>query len=251
MTERAGSLRTIDKAVDVIEFLAAADGEVSLTDLTRELGLPVATAHRLVRTLLARQLVRQCPDRRYELGPRLIHLGWVAGRQMGSWAKPHLEELAREIGESANLAELSGHRIVYVGQAQPTNMVRMFTEVGRAVLPHCTAVGKVIFAEMDPVVVEGILRANGMPALTANTIVDPEDFARELETVRQNGYAEDREEQELGVRCVAVRVPHVTGRLGLSVSGPKSRILALGMDRLVPLMHEVAERIGAEGGSHA
>ena len=120
----------------------------ALSQLANQSGLPLPTIHRLLRTLVDLGYIRQESSRQYVLGPRLIRLGDASSRMLSVWARPHLARLVDELGESANLAMLDGDEIVYVAQAQSRHSMRMFTEVGRRVEPHCTAVGKAIMATM-------------------------------------------------------------------------------------------------------
>jgi IclR family acetate operon transcriptional repressor len=145
-----------------------------------------------------------------------------------------------DLGESANLAMLDGDQVVYVAQVPSRHSMRMFTEVGRRVLPHSTAVGKAMMANMDPAAVKEILGRTGMPRHTPNTLTDPHAFADELDRTREQGYALDEGEQEIGVRCVAVAVPDAPARLALSVSGPVARMTDDLIVRAAPLLHKAA-----------
>ena len=179
--------------------------------------LPVATIHRLARTLVELGHLRQEPSRQYALGPRLIHLGEVSTQLLDAWARPHLVDLVAATGESANLAVLQGDEVVYVGQERSTRSMRMFTEVGRHVLPRCTAVGKAVLAEIartGTAPVSAPLGRTGMPRQTEHTITDETAFLAELAAITERGYAVDEQEQELGVRCVAVTVPGAPARMG-------------------------------------
>ena len=135
--------------------MADAGGTVSLSHLAATSGLPLPTIHRLVRTLAGRGYVRQQSSREYALGPRLVQLGDTAGRLVGLWVRPKLAELVEELGETANMALLEGTQVVYVAQAPGRHSMRMFTEVGRRVSPHCTAVGKALLARAEPERVRG------------------------------------------------------------------------------------------------
>ena len=220
-----GGVQSLERAFAILETMADAGGVVSLSQLAADAQLPLPTIHRLVRTLVDLGYVRQEASREYSLGPRLIRLGETTSRMVGRWARPHMERLAHELGESVNLAMLDGDQVVYVGQVMASqNSMRMFTEVGRRVLPHCTGVGKAMLAQRDPAEVRALLERTGMPARTAHTITSPEEFAAELERTRQRGYAVDEGEQEVGVRCVAVAVPDSPRPLALSVSGPLTRM---------------------------
>jgi IclR family acetate operon transcriptional repressor len=196
-----------------------------------------------MRTLVACGYVRQQPNRRYALGPRLIRLGESASRLLGAWARPYLAELVEATGETANMALLDGDEVVYVAQVPSRHSMRMFTEVGRRVLPHSTGVGKALLAAVPPQEVRALLARTGMPAATERTITEPDAFLAELERVRALGYAVDDSEQELGVRCLAVTVPDSPTPAAISVSGPAGRVTEAATDTMVPVLQEVARRL--------
>lgn len=206
------------------------------------------TIHRLIRTLVAQGYVRQDTARRYTLGPRLIRLGETAGRLLGSWARPYLAELMEATGETANLAVLEGGEVVYVGQVQSRRSMRMFTEVGRRVQPHCTGVGKALLAQLDEAEARGVLGTQPLQSHTPYTVTDQGELFAQLAVARERGYVVDDQEQEIGVRCIAVAVPGAPTPTALSVSGPEARIRALeaqaGNTALVPVMRQIASRLG-------
>ena len=243
---RARGVQSLERAFAVLEAMADAGGTVGLSRLAEQAGLPLPTIHRLVRTLVDLGYVRQEPSRRYALGPRLIRLGDTASRMLGTWARPYLQGLVEALGETANLAMLDGDDVVYVGQAPSRHAMRMFTEVGRRVSPHCTAVGKALLAERDPWDVRALLDRTGMPAHTPHTITDPGAFLDALEQVARQGYAVDEQEQELGVRCVAVVVPGAPSPIALSVSGPAPRVTGDLVERAVPRLRDAAARLSED-----
>ena len=219
----SGGVQSLERAFDLLERMADAGGEVGLSELSASSGLPLPTIHRLMRTLVVCGYVRQQPNRRYALGPRLIRLGESASRLLGTWARPYLQRLVEETGETANMALLDGDEIVYVAQVPSKHSMRMFTEVGRRVLPHSTGVGKALLAHTPADEVRALLARTGMPAATEKTITTPDGFLDALEQVRRAGYAVDDNEQEIGVRCLAVPVPglpHLGGHLHLRARGP-------------------------------
>jgi IclR family transcriptional regulator, acetate operon repressor len=238
-----GGVQSLERAFDLLERMADAGGEVGLSELSGSSGLPLPTIHRLMRTLVSCGYVRQHPNRRYALGPRLIRLGESSSRLLGTWARPHLARLVEETGETANMALLDGDEVVYVAQVPSRHSMRMFTEVGRRVLPHSTGVGKALLANTPPDEVRAVLARTGMPAATERTITTPEGFLEALAHVREVGYAMDDNEQELGVRCIAVSVPNSPTAAAISISGPAGRVTEASTDKFVPLMHEVAEQL--------
>jgi IclR family acetate operon transcriptional repressor len=244
----SGGVQSIERAFGLLETMADRGGMMGLSQLAAESGLPLPTIHRLVRTLVDLGYLRQEPSRQYALGPRLIRLGESSSHMLSIWARPHLTRLVDELGESSNLAMLDGNEIVYVAQVASKHSVRMFTEVGRRVLPHCTAVGKAILADLPEDQVRELLHRTGMPRHTEHTVTKPDEFARQMARARETGYATDEGEQEVGVRCVAVAVPDAPARLALSVSGPTGRVTDDLVARAVPLLTEVGKALSADLG---
>ncbi|RBY81777.1 IclR family transcriptional regulator [Geodermatophilus sp. TF02-6] len=239
-------VQSLERAFLLLELMADAGGEVAISRLAADSGLPVSTIHRLLRTLGTRGYVRQLPSRRYVLGPRLVHLGECSSRSLATWAQPHLSWLVDAIGETANLAMLDGDRVVYVAQVPSRHSMRMFTEVGRRVHLHCTGVGKVLLAQLAAAGARTLLARAGMPVRTERTVTDPDELLAQLPGIVEQGYAVDDGEQEAGVRCVAVPVPGGSSAGAISVSGPAGR---LGMDavpRVVPLLQSAAAALAAE-----
>jgi IclR family acetate operon transcriptional repressor len=244
-TGSTGGVQSLERAFDLLERMADAGGEVGLSELSVSSGLPLPTIHRLMRTLVSCGYVRQQPNRRYSLGPRLIRLGESASRLLGTWARPHLARLVDETGETANLALLDGDEVVYVAQVPSRHSMRMFTEVGRRVLPHTTGVGKALLAHLTTDEVRALLARTGMPAATDKTITTPEGFIGALEDVRRLGYAVDDNEQEIGVRCLAVRVPDSPTAAAISISGPAGRVTDAATEKIVPVLRQVATDLSA------
>ncbi|MFI9309755.1 IclR family transcriptional regulator [Streptomyces triculaminicus] len=239
----SGGVQSLERAFDLLERMADAGGEVGLSELSASSGLPLPTIHRLMRTLVACGYVRQQPNRRYALGPRLIRLGESSARLLGTWARPHLARLVEETGETANMALLDGDEVVYVAQVPSRHSVRMFTEVGRRVLPHTTGVGKALLAQSADDEVRALLARTGMPAATEKTITTPDGFLAELARVRESGFAMDDNEQEIGVRCLAVPVPDSPTSAAISISGPAGRVTEAATERIVPLLQVVAAEL--------
>lgn len=241
-----GGVQSVERAFGLIEQVAAGNGSIGLSRLADQTGLPLPTIHRLMRTLIRLGYVRQEASRRYALGPRLIALGEAATRSLGEWSASHLRELALETGESANLAVLEGDEVLYVAQVAGSHSMRMFTEPGRRVMPHCTAVGKALLAELPEVQVRAILSRTGMPRYTATTVVEPADLITQLGQIREQGYAIDEGEQEVGVRCIAARVPGAPALAAVSVSGPLARMSDETLLRITPSLLRTAAAIGDE-----
>jgi IclR family acetate operon transcriptional repressor len=246
MAGQVDGVQSLERAFLLLELMAENGGEVPLSRLADESGLPLSTIHRLVRTLVARGYVRQLPSRRYVLGPRLIHLGESSSRTLGTWARPHLTDLVDGTGETANMAMLDGDRVVYVAQVPSRHSMRMFTEVGRRVHLHCTGVGKALLAQLSADTARDLVERAGMPRRTPRTITDPGELMAELARIAAQGYCLDDGEQEAGVRCVAVPVPGGSTQAAISVSGPEGRLPMENVPQIVALLTSTAAELAAE-----
>jgi IclR family acetate operon transcriptional repressor len=242
----SGGVQSLQRAFELLEHLADTGGEASLSELAGSSGLPMPTIHRLIRTLVALGYVRQNTNRRYALGARLIRLGENASLQFGTWARPLLAQLVDEVGETANLAVLERDEVVYVAQVPSKHSMRMFTEVGRRLLPHGTGVGKAMLSQLPPAEVRELLARTGMPAYTEHTHTDADELLRHLARIAQQGYALDESEQELGVRCVAVPVLGAPALAAVSVSGPEGRLTKDTVGRIAPVVQRIAATLSEQ-----
>src|SRR5688572_22085736 len=150
MAEKAaGGVQSVERVFELLELITDAGGDVTLSELSSSTDLPLPTIHRLLRTLVTLGYVRQLPNRRYALGPRLIRLGEVANRQLGAVAGPVLQSLVDELSETASLAVLDGDMVIYTGQVLSSKLTRTNNEVGKRIGLHTSGVGKAVLGELD------------------------------------------------------------------------------------------------------
>jgi IclR family transcriptional regulator, acetate operon repressor len=243
----AGSVQSVDRALDLLELLARSDVPMGVGEVAELASLPQGTAHRLLHSLQLRGYVRHDSSRKYSVGTSSLRLADAAQRSLARSSRSYLSHLVSISGETANLAVLEGDDIVYVAQVSSPHTLRMFAEVGRHVPPHSTAVGKVLLAAMPADRALATLKRTGLPRRTAHTITDIDTFVGELSLARERGWAADEEEQETGVRCVAV--PVGDGRrvlAAVSVSGPSERFAGSGSPGLVEQMTQIARTFSVE-----
>ena len=201
------SVQAISRSFDVLEALAPVN-DLGLVELAGCTGLHPSTVHRLLQTLIARGYVTQDPrSRRYLLTYKVSELSDAVTKRhqhLRVAARPHLEMVVKLTGESANLSVLEPPNLVYVDQVEGSRSVRMFARRGAAVPAHATAAGKAMLAWAEPEVVARL--AESLVQLTPHTVSTHEALRRELARVRASGYAIDKEEQEVGVGCVAAPI---------------------------------------------
>jgi IclR family acetate operon transcriptional repressor len=245
----AEGVKSVVRVFELLELITDAGGDVTLSELSTMAGLPLPTIHRLLRTLVSLGYIRQLPNRRYALGPRLVRLGEAANKQFGALALPQLKSLVDRLGETANMAMLDSDMVVYVAQVPSPHAMRMFTEVGRRAHTHDTGVGKAILAQLPDETVRSIVNQAGMPTPTKQSIGSIDALLADLEVIRERGYSIDDGEQEVGVRCFAMAIPGAPTPTAISVSGPQTRVDDAFAERAIPLLHEAVAQIARNASS--
>lgn len=252
-SDGASTVQSVDRAIVILEILARS-GEVGVTELARELGVHKSTAFRLVAALERRDLVEQNAGRgKYRLGTGILRLAGATTSRLDlvQESRTVTRALAQHTGETVNLAVLSDGAALYMDQIAGSSALQPHNWVGQRIPLHATSNGKVLLSALDRNEV-----ARQVPALrayTANTITTLEGLMRELEEVRQRGFAIAIDELEIGLTAVAAPVRNIHGEVmaSLSISGPTFRLDA----RRVPQMtdavavaaQEVSRRLGWRG----
>ena len=221
MAEKSG-VQSVERIFQLIESLAAHPAGAGLQRLAQDTDLAKSTVHRLLASLVSLGYAAQDENGRYRLTLKMFELssGIVNSMDIMDVAKVHLERLAQRTGEAVHLVIRDGQDIVYIYKTESGPM-RMSSRVGLRSPLYCTGVGKAILATLPPEEVTNIWQHTTPQKLTTLTIVEFDALQAQLAEVRTNGYAIDDEENELGVRCVAVAIPGVGGRAdsAFSISG--------------------------------
>ena len=242
------------KALRVLEVVAAHSRPLALAEVAREAGLEKSVVHRMLATLLTAGYVRQdAESRRYSLSYRVVTLSrnLLAENEVVRLARATLEEISALTGEGLHLAVLDGNETVLVQRVKGSQLVSVDFQVGDRSRLHCTSIGKALLAYQDHDTIEAVVSV-GLPALTAQTITDPELLLEELARVRAAGYAIDDRELHDDMRCIAVPIfeRDTPVRMGISCSGPDSRFTLQYLDQLrEPMMRaarDLSRRLGGQ-----
>ena len=246
------SIQSVDRALYLLETIAEAGGEATLTDLANRTGLNISTCHHLLATLIQRGFATKVPGRRlYALGARILYLSHTCLQvDLPRRAQPYLEAINRVTGETVHLAALQGDNVVTLAVREARHAVRVETgRTGRVEAPHATSVGKAILAWLPEDEMKRIL-AGGMKRYTNKTITDFPALLESLRIVRRNGVAIDREEYLPGVICIGAAVRDQAGTVigAISASTPSMRAtdahLALMRDEIVAATRALSAEFG-------
>jgi len=221
------NIQSVDRALYLLETIAEAGGEATLTELATRTGLNISTCHHLLATLIQRGFAAKVPGRRlYALGPRILYLGHTCLQvDLPRRAQRYLEAINRATGETVHLAALQGDAVITLAVREALHAVRVDTgKIGKLEAPHATSIGKAILAWLPEDEMRRIL-ANGMKRFTNNTITEFPTLVESLRIVRRNGYAIDHEEFLPGVICVGAAIRDQAGTVigAISASTPTMR----------------------------
>lgn len=240
----------VTRALDVLELFLDGDAAITAPEITRRLGLPRTTVHELVTTLSARNYLVHSTEQpgRYRLGVRTHQLGSRYAEQLDLSAEGRrvARGVAETCDETVHVAILEDTDVIYIAKVDSTHAVRMVSAAGRRLPAHCTAVGKMLLASLDPDVLDARL-PDGTPlvAMTPNSVTSPAALRRELAGIRERGIAIERRESNPDVSCVAAPVRDDSGRVtaALSISVPTTRWSEERCEELAALAAEGAARL--------
>lgn len=236
-------VKSLDKALGLLETLSAADNALTLSDLAQRVGLPLPTIHRLLTTLERRKFVLFDNEQsRWSVGVRAFIVGnaFLPRRNLTRQALPVMRRLMEESGETTNLAVESEGEAVFLAHVECHDMMRASSRPGSRVALYCSGVGKALLSAMSRDEVTKVLHDHGLRPITKTTVDTPEKMHAELDRIRHQGFSFDDEEHAPGVRCVAAPIFDESGRAlaAVSLSGPTTRITD---DRVPGLGAQVAE----------
>ncbi|NHB76274.1 IclR family transcriptional regulator [Rhodobacter calidifons] len=245
---------TVGKALDVLDMVARHGRPVRFSDLLTQSAYPKATLYRLLQTLTHQGMLTLDPDTgTYALGVRLVRLAHAAWSQssLAPIARPYLDELARETGETIHLAQLDLGQVLYVDKRNAARPVEMFAQAGKVGPAYCTGVGKAMLAFLPPEALEAALARQSFHRFTPHTLASREALLEELEAIRKRGHAWDREEHEAGIICCAVPILSRQGRAmgALSITSTTARTTLDALGTLAPRIRDIAAKIAAEAES--
>ncbi len=250
--ESTADTGTLGKAMAVLELVVNADRPLRFTDIHALTRQPRGTLHRHLSHLVDEGLLFQRADLAYEPGLRLLsfaHRAW-SRNDLRRIARPHLDRLHAETGETVHLGVLRNTEIIYLDKVESRQTVRMESQIGRVSPAYCTGLGKAALSVLPPARLDDRLARIVYYPFTANTHRSRGALVADLDRIRGRGYAIDAEEHEVEIRCVAA--PVATGDEagesrgivgGISVTGPAYRVTIGQLEAWSGLVRDAANAI--------
>lgn len=245
------------RALSVLSLISDRSPEtLGVSTIARELDLPKAVAHRILKEFTAASfLVFDDRTKQYRLGPDALAVGMAALRSLDvpRIARPHLQALVTETGETATLSVRDGWSRVYVDQVLSPHEIRMAISLGTSHPLHAGSSSKAILAHLADAEVEEYLEHARLTRVTSSTITDVATLRTELERVREAGYAVSLGERQAGAGSVAAPVHRASGEVfgSISLCGPRDRFDDDVCERYGVLVASTAAEISRELGHRA
>ncbi len=222
-------IQSVERALTILDLFNEQVTELKLTDISKQMGLSKSTLHSLLKTLQLHGYIDQNPENdKYRLGMKLVERGHLVVNTMDirQKAKKWLIELSQRTGQTTHLGILDGYEGVYIEKIEGKLAAIAYSRIGRRLPVHATAIGKVLIAWLDDAECNMLLEDYHYTAFTPATLTTREALLTALKKTRLQGYALDNEENEQGVRCVAVPVRNHESRViaALSLSTLTSRV---------------------------
>jgi len=248
------SVGTLARGLDILGLFAREAPELTQTEISAKLGLPLPTVHRLTAVLAERGYLERDPrTRRFRLGLELARFlpPLLSGMRLPELARTHVAQLAGDTGENVNLAVLQDGDVVYLLSESGTRLLSAHTPVGTRLPAHCTALGKCLLAQLPPETARDAAGPEPYEERTAATLTTWEALAPALQRIRRDGLAQSWEEYEIGLASLAVPVAWPGGGAALNVSLPTTRATRPFRTELLARLRDVAVRIEAGLAAHA
>lgn len=222
-------VQSVERTLTIVELLSDYNDGLGITDISNGVELHKSTVHRLLGTLIYKGYVIQDADtNKYRLTLKFYEIGNKRVENIGilEASKHYTKALMQATNEVVHLVVRDGIDIVYVDKVEANNTIRMVSKIGKRSPMYCTSVGKAMLANMSDLDVSKIWTQSKIVKLTDNTIIDFDELKKALEIIKNDGYAEDDEENEIGVRCIGAPIFNRKGDIegAISVSGPAVRV---------------------------
>jgi IclR family transcriptional regulator, KDG regulon repressor len=246
-------VQVLDRALGILDLLANGSPELGPSEISERTGLHKSTVHRLLQVLERHRLIeKKAQNGKYCLGLKLFELGSKAVAQLDlrERARPYLERLVRETGETAHICVLDGDRMLSIANVESARTLRTPSTVGHRTPLHCTSVGKALLAFLPEDEQSELIKKCELTAYTRHTLTKPAQLKAELKLIRQRGYAMDDEEIEEGLRCIGAPVMDYSGRViaAMSIAGPAFRLIEERIPAVARSVIQAASELSVELG---
>jgi len=242
-------VKSLARGLQVIRAFNAEDPEMTLSDIARRTGLTRATSRRFLHTLAELGYVKT-DGKLFSLTARVLELGfsYLSSLTLPEIAQPHLEKLAVTTRESTSASVLDGVDIVYVARVPTRKIMSVRINIGTRFPAHITSMGRVLMAGLPPTEIDERLDQIDFTQVTSHTIRNKAALQKELDTVRDQGWALVDQELENGLRSIAAPIfqqEKAVAAINVSTTATSHSLESI-VENILPPLLETAGQISAD-----
>ena len=241
-------VKSLYKAIKLLDYFTTENPERGITELADLSGMYKSSVHNTVTTFeKCGILQKNVKNNKYRLGLKILQLNYnlCTSDDLRNIVQPYMERVSNFGNECVYLAVPSGYEVIYLNAHYPAGITPGRSIIGVKAPMYCTGVGKAMLAFLSEEILDQVV-ANGFDKFTSNTISDIVTLKKELELIRERGYAIDNMEHEYGIKCVAVPIRNIRGEIvaGLSTSGPSLRFSNQKLNEYANLLTSMSLELG-------
>lgn len=234
----AKSFGSIEKALDILFLFSAQNNEFSINELSEKLGMPLSSTYRYVDTFIKKDILSKNPStKKISLGLAVLKLGILAGEKISliSLTQPFMVKLAEQSQETVILTVVHGLEAMCVNTIESSKLVRLSIKPGATIPLHAGSTSKILLAYQNDSIIEKAINVAGLKKLNANTITDSETLKKELQLIRDQGFARSESEVDSNAASIAAPIFDGTNKIiaGLTLAGPTERMRTYDPGKLI------------------
>ncbi|GAE25697.1 transcriptional regulator [Halalkalibacter wakoensis JCM 9140] len=244
-------IQSVVRALAILDLFNEQTTELKITEISEKMQLHKSTVHSLLKTLQEAHYIEQNPDNgKYRLGMKLVERGnlVISTFDIRKMAKKYLTSLSDETGQTSHLGILDGDAGVYIDKQEGEKALIRYSRIGKRIPLHSTAIGKILLAYQTDENVAQLLDGYRFDPLTEKTITKQQDLLKELNEVKKQEYAIDNQENEQGVRCIAVPIKNHENEVlaALSISTLISNVDDKKLQQYIDLLKKIGTKLSEE-----
>jgi DNA-binding IclR family transcriptional regulator len=240
-------VQVIDRALDILELLSVEREGLGVTEIGIRLNINKSTVHRIVTALVERGYVEKDTSSVYKLGLRVVELSsmYLNNVELKTEARTYLWELTNKLGLTTHLGILDGVNVVYIDKIDVVSSRRLYSQIGRRISIHCSALGKSILSGMSYDESDRLLSKCSFEKFTEKTVLTKQQVIEQIDAYRLKGWYVDDEEHDEGIRCLAAPVYDYMDKVvaAISISGANTLISKETEDEIGTMLVETAKKI--------
>lgn len=246
-------VQALERAFDILDILSLEPEGLGVTQIAERAALHKSTAHRIVSALAERGYIEKSPNGNlYRIGLKMVDIAsvYLNNVELKTEARPFLRDLTQKTGFTSHLAILDGMSAVYIDKVDMEQHIRLYSQIGRRIPTHCSALGKCLLSGLPANELDERLKNYPFTVFTEHTLTGASELCIQVNRVRVDGYAIDDEEHDPGIRCLASPVFDYRGKVAaaVSVAGPVGNLPQKRVPEAAALVMQTAAEISVRMG---